>query len=71
MAFPKKVPLGNATGMKTYAGSKDKNAGAISTPKAVTPAMTAAAKPKAARAAVLPKHPGEVDLPAMHTSKHN
>ncbi len=67
MAFPKKL-LGNVGGIKNYAGSKDKSAGEIA-----TPAMSKVAKPLSLRAPRVAKiaHPGEVDLPAMHTSKHN
>lgn len=57
--LPKKAPVGNATGLKSYAGSKDKNANVV--------------KPAAPRVRVPTiAHPGDaMNLPNMHTSKHN
>ncbi len=43
---------------KAYAGTRDKSAAPVRSAR--TP-----------RAPKLPAHPGEVDLPRMHTSKHN
>ena len=69
MAFPKKAGLGDPTGVKAYAGTRDKNAGEIA-----TPAMSKVAKPMSLAAPRAPAivHPGDaMKLPAMHTSKHN